>query len=375
VNGSSSDTEKYLKRSSKFSYLRGKEMLKNIAIAVFKRLSLRFTKFQIGAGATLVVLVIVSIVGGLITNAVNVSQYTSLVTRAQSELDSGNLIEAQSYTNQAKSVNISDQSMTAWLDKRIAERLSSENHYTLAFSALARHDLFEAYSQFSKVTKDTKDKFEASQTKMATIRDEALKIALSQSKKYASARNYSDAIAKLTSVQAVMGASNAETLSLLKTYRNSMAAEESARRNRALASMSSKNDAFNNVVWYQDRSSPQYRNSNGFYLYFGVSEGIAQGLRLVVSYFADSWLFVNSARVNVDGTNYVLNADKWERDNNSSIWEWSDVVLDDRQMIERIITSKKAVIRFDGSQYYDTRVISSTQKTALRQVLDAYDNF
>jgi hypothetical protein len=44
-------------------------------------------------------------------------------------------------------------------------------------------------------------------------------------------------------------------------------------------------------------------------------------------------------------------------------------------MIEAIIKSRNASIRFDGSQYYDTRTISAGQKAALKNVLKAYDNF
>ena len=57
----------------------------------------------------------------------------------------------------------------------------------------------------------------------------------------------------------------------------------------------------------------------------------------------------------------------------SRIWEWIDEKLDDREMIESIIKSKSAVIRFEGNQYYNTRTISASQKQSMRDVLFAYD--
>jgi hypothetical protein len=104
----------------------------------------------------------------------------------------------------------------------------------------------------------------------------------------------------------------------------------------------------------------------------GASDNSKLPLRLVVQYENDDWLFIQSAEVNVDGKNYSISGD-WERDNDSRIWEWIDEKLDDREMIESIIKSRSAIIRFDGDQYYDTRVISSTQKRSMQDVLLAYD--
>lgn len=140
----------------------------------------------------------------------------------------------------------------------------------------------------------------------------------------------------------------------------------------ALSRLSKRYDKFQDVTWYSSPSSPRYRNYNAFYLYFGISDNSKLPLRLVVQYENEDWLFIQSATVNVDGENYSISGD-WERDNDSRIWEWIDETLDDRAMIEAIINSKSAVIRFDGRQYYDNRTISAAQKKSLRDVLLAYD--
>ena len=91
----------------------------------------------------------------------------------------------------------------------------------------------------------------------------------------------------------------------------------------------------------------------------------------MVQYASSEWLFIDSATVNVDGANYSIYG-TWERDNNSDIWEWIDEPLDNVELIQKIINSESAKIRFDGQQYFDTRVISSTQKRALKEVLLAH---
>jgi tetratricopeptide (TPR) repeat protein len=162
---------------------------------------------------------------------------------------------------------------------------------------------------------------------------------------------------------------------LRNTYVAKSIAQIEAKRKAALGKMSKKIDAFQDITWYQSPSSTKYRNANAFHLYFGVSNGSTAGLRLVIQYYSDDWLFIKSAKVNVDGVIYTVGSSEWERDNDSDIWEWIDEPLSDRSLIEAIIKSKSSVIRFEGTQYYDTRTISSTQKRALRDVLDAYDSF
>lgn len=162
---------------------------------------------------------------------------------------------------------------------------------------------------------------------------------------------------------------------LRKTYVAKEVAQIDARRKAALSKLSKKYDSFQDITWYQSLSSTKYRNANAFYLYFGVSSGSPAGLRLVIQYYADDWLFIDSAKINVDGRIYDVGESNWERDNDSEIWEWIDEPLSDRSLIEAIIKSRSAVIRFEGSQYYGTRTISASQKRALRDVLDAYDSF
>lgn len=149
--------------------------------------------------------------------------------------------------------------------------------------------------------------------------------------------------------------------------------QREAEKKSAVSALRQDKDEFKGITWYESRLTPNYRNANAFFIYFGTSNGSKLPLRLVLQYYSSEWLFIESAQVNVDGQISDLNLSNWERDNNSDIWEWSDEPLENRSLIESIIKSKSAVIRLNGRQYYDTRTISQSQKIALKQVLKAYD--
>ena len=191
-------------------------------------------------------------------------------------------------------------------------------------------------------------------------------------KRYQDSRNFEKGI-ELLNLFGRAYPSNSEFVSARAKIVDDLESQKAADRKLALSRLSKRFDSFQDVTWYSSPTSPRYRNANGFYLYFGVSGTSKLPLRLVMQYYSSDWLFIENAKVNVDGSVYELSASDWERDNDSSIWEWSDEILDDRALIEKIIKSKSAVIRFEGRQYYDTRSISSSQKTALKQVLQAYD--
>ncbi|MFT4179272.1 MAG: hypothetical protein QM612_07390 [Thermomonas sp.] len=142
----------------------------------------------------------------------------------------------------------------------------------------------------------------------------------------------------------------------------------------ALQSLSKKTDKIEGVDWYRDKSSPAYNNQNGFYLYIGKKAESNPWLRLRIQYYSDDWLFIRSIIVVADGQRFEKNGLDFERDHDSHIWEWYDAnpTAEDLRMIEAVIASKDATIRFVGQQYHNDKKITASQKAALRRVLDAY---
>jgi hypothetical protein len=149
-----------------------------------------------------------------------------------------------------------------------------------------------------------------------------------------------------------------------------------------LKALRADKDEMADITFYASKTSPKYRNANGFYLYFGKrTNGTFTPLRLVTQYFANDWLFIEKAWAKADGTRVDIPSTSgrmgWERDNGSGdIWEWSDHALRSSAEIEavtRIAFSKTVTVRFEGRKYYDDKKLSEKQLAALREVITAYE--
>ena len=233
--------------------------------------------------------------------------------------------------------------------------------------------------EYLKVTVADRSNYPKALEEIKALQPLAIEQALAQAKALSRKKRIAEAISVIDEAIGVVGSdlrlkkAQAAYVKAQAAYVKAQAAYKKKLRTQAISKMRKRHDSFESVTWYRDWSSPTYANQNAFFIYFSASDGAANNLRLKVTYFDDDWLFVNTARINVDGEVYTLGCSNWERDNNHQIWEWCDEPLDNRQMIEAIIKSRKAVIRFDGDQYYDKRTITATQKRALRNVLKAYD--
>lgn len=137
-----------------------------------------------------------------------------------------------------------------------------------------------------------------------------------------------------------------------------------------------KKDEFdeNNLVWYEPKSAPNFRNANGFYCYFGTKNGIPNVLRIVHQYSADDWLFIQSYKFSIDGKAYSYTPSNMKTDNDNGIWEWSDEVVDSeiKEILNALINCKSAKIRLEGRQYYDTKTITATQITSIKETIELY---
>jgi glycerol kinase len=146
----------------------------------------------------------------------------------------------------------------------------------------------------------------------------------------------------------------------------------------ATRKMRVKVDDMKNITWYYDKSSPQYINQNGFYSYIGKMENSNPFLRLQINYAANDWLFIDSYIIKVDDEIYNITQSSYgeiKRDNgNGGIWEWLDrnVGISEYNMIRAVAYGKDVKIRFVGDDYYKDKTITEQQKTALRNVLDAF---
>jgi hypothetical protein len=137
-----------------------------------------------------------------------------------------------------------------------------------------------------------------------------------------------------------------------------------------------KKDEFdeNNLVWYEPKTAPNFRNANGFYCYFGTKNGAPYVLRIVHQYSADDWLFIQNYKFSIDGKAYSYTPTEMKTDNDNGIWEWSDEVVDSeiKEILTALINCKSAKIRLEGRQYSKTKLISASQIKSIKETVELY---
>ena len=151
--------------------------------------------------------------------------------------------------------------------------------------------------------------------------------------------------------------------------------EKDALVRKILSAYSVSTDKFNDTKFYKHKNSPAYTSSRStVYLYMGVS-GTHAWLRMQTQYASKSWLFVDRVEAYADGATFTLTTGKFERDNNSTIWEWCDESPSASQIatLEKLANAKDATLRFIGHQYRDDKTLSAGDKAALRAVLADYE--
>lgn len=162
---------------------------------------------------------------------------------------------------------------------------------------------------------------------------------------------------------------------ILAELQREVAAQEALRR-RAISVLRKKEDRVDGVTWYRHPNAPKYTNSRStVYLYIGKRGSQRPWLRMQVQYAASEWLFVNDVAAWHDGVKETLVSGSFERDNNSSIWEWVDVTPSEYQILvlRSLAESSEAILRFTGNQYSRDVKFSAGDKKAIREVLAAYE--
>lgn len=150
---------------------------------------------------------------------------------------------------------------------------------------------------------------------------------------------------------------------------------EKESRATALKKLKKEDDEFSGVTFYTHPSKPRYADQRNYLLPYIAKKGNAIIVRVELHYTADSWLFVRNAKFNVDGEMIPFNvpSSEWNKDNDSEIWEWVDVPINSelKELLVKVSNSKKTIVRFDGSQYYDDFIVTDKDKQAIRDVFAA----
>ncbi|MCX6443042.1 MAG: hypothetical protein NTW43_02550 [Actinobacteria bacterium] len=126
--------------------------------------------------------------------------------------------------------------------------------------------------------------------------------------------------------------------------------------------------------WYEDKTSYNSYWRNEFYIY--TSDSSNPTLFFNIRYAGEDWLFIDSYFFNVDGETFTFTPSYGEiqRDNDSSVTEWYNAVAtsENIELVQKIMNSKKTIMRLEGSKYYKDVTITAAQKTAIKNVLTVY---
>lgn len=156
------------------------------------------------------------------------------------------------------------------------------------------------------------------------------------------------------------------------TYRSA----QDAAKTRIAKSLKKQTAEFDGSSWYRHPESPRYQDTRPYVTLYVLETGSGQrSLEFFLNYTADSWLFVRSAQINIDGEIVTLPSSSWSRDNDTEIWEWTGYNADARllEVAQKIAGSKRAVIRFNGQDFYDDYVIPQSDKNAIRDIILAWE--
>lgn len=137
-------------------------------------------------------------------------------------------------------------------------------------------------------------------------------------------------------------------------------------------------DDINGITWYFDKSTPVQDNVKNIHLYFGMEKTGKPWLRLKIRYAGSNWLFIHSYIIKTDDGSFTIPVSFTDvnRDNGYyGVKEYYDTEVNEEIMkiVKSIINSKIAKIRYLGQQYKYDKMISSSEKEAMENVLYAYD--
>ncbi|PKV49823.1 hypothetical protein ATE84_1861 [Aquimarina sp. MAR_2010_214] len=149
---------------------------------------------------------------------------------------------------------------------------------------------------------------------------------------------------------------------------------------KAIAKMRKKYDAVNEVTWYSDKSSIQVNTKSYFQIYVGKKDSRKPWLGFSINYFTKKdWLFIQRIEIDVDGKIYHVEEDTPgefnSKEESGGKREWIDRVVKQLEMpmIKAIASGKKVKITFFGKENVDSRIVSKSEKKAMKNTLRAFN--
>ena len=146
----------------------------------------------------------------------------------------------------------------------------------------------------------------------------------------------------------------------------------------AYAKLNKKYDKVEGITWYTSKTAPYYADTRSYVLpYIGMRDGGVKWLRLVFHYTGSDWIFFDRLTIMVDGEKYYKVFDYYDvvrEVGGGKVWERADISADgtDIELLKKIADSNETIIRFQGDNHYYDLTVKGSDKTAIKEVLEAY---
>ncbi|MGE5341353.1 MAG: hypothetical protein ACM3SY_07710 [Candidatus Omnitrophota bacterium] len=239
-------------------------------------------------------------------------------------------------------------------------------------------DLKAQNDELKKTNESLKDKVIVLELKLDEVRFGAEKL-LAEAKDFFEKKDYHAAANALEKLIKKHPSSNQakEGKILFEKVDKMLIAERKSLAN-ALSNMRPKVDKIKDIIFYYDKSTPGFIDTNSFHFYIGKRKDSLPWLVMQIQYAGDNWLFIEKYIIKTEQENFEITPRYGEikRDNAAGeVWEWYSDVEGDKyvKMIKAIISSKEPIIRYEGKDYYKDRKITVSEKKALKNILDAYE--
>jgi len=137
-------------------------------------------------------------------------------------------------------------------------------------------------------------------------------------------------------------------------------------------------DDMTKITWYyyNNTNNSRYSYNEHIYAYIGKKDNDpTPWLRIVLTYHARDWLFVNKYIFKCNNTIFSVYAFNKDSDvKHGGIYEWTDFSLDDfgYYNLLTIIKANNVKVRFDGSKSSSTFYLTDTELSGLKTIFKLY---
>lgn len=163
----------------------------------------------------------------------------------------------------------------------------------------------------------------------------------------------------------------------LKDYVNSFPPEKRDGVLRALTRFYKEYDKVDKIIKFEPLryASGPYSSNSYVSLEGSLTKSKANAL-LTIRYYGSSWIFAH--RITIVADDFTWNSPELEfyRDHYTNVWEYTFFDISNpeyRKIADKIVSSKEAIIRFHGKEYYSDLEVTERMKKDMSAMLKAID--